>query len=118
MVLVDTSIWIDFLKDGNDLLREFLENGQVMVHPLIVGELSCGNISKRSNFLSLINELPQVKESSHEEVMHFIENKKLFGKGVGFIDLHILSSAILSNVPLWTGDKRLANISRTHHVVL
>jgi predicted nucleic acid-binding protein len=118
VVLVDTSIWIDFLRDGNDLLKEFLESGQVMVHPLIVGELSCGNISKRTSFLKLINELPQAKESSHEEVMHFIENNKLFGKGVGFVDLHILTSAIISNVPLWTGDKRLAKISRIHHTVL
>jgi predicted nucleic acid-binding protein len=118
VILVDTSIWIDFLRDGNDLLKEFLEKGQVMVHPLIVGELSCGNISKRKNFLQLINELPQAKESSHQEVLHFIESKKLYGKGVGFVDLHILCSAILSNTPLWTGDKRLAKITRSHHTVI
>ena len=118
MVLVDTSIWIDFLRNGNDLLRDFLEKGQVMAHPLIVGELSCGNIAKRKNFLQLINELPQAQESSHQEVIHFIESNKLYGKGVGCVDLHILCSAILSNTPLWTGDKRLARITLSLHTVL
>ena len=89
-----------------------------MAHPLIVGELSCGNIAKRKNFIQLINELPQAQESSHQEVIHFIESNKLYGKGVGFVDLHILCSAILSNAPLWTGDKRLARITRSLHTVL
>ena len=78
MVLVDTSVWIDFLREGNELLKEFLENGQVYTHPFIVGELSCGNLQKRKQFLSLINELPSVSVSSNEEVNLFIEKTVSF----------------------------------------
>ena len=112
MILVDTSVWIDFLRSGNALLQELLEEGEVATHPLVIGELHVGNISKRDNFLALIGNLPTVEETTHEEVLHFIEKNKIFGKGVGYFDTHILCSALLSNTPLWTLDKRLDKIAK------
>jgi len=118
MILVDTSVWIDFLRNDNHLLKEFLENGEVLIHPFIIGELSCGHLQKREKFLNLIVNLPVAVESTNLEVLNFINSKKLFGKGVGYIDLHILLSAILSKSPLWTLDKRLSVISKKHHSVI
>lgn len=89
-----------------------LDNGEVATHPLIIGELHVGNIAKRSLFLSLLDNLPQVTELSHEEVLWFIEQNKVFGKGVGYFDTHILCSAIISNTPLWTLDKRLEALAK------
>lgn len=118
MVLVDTSVWIDFLRNDNKLLKEFLEKGEVVTHPFIIGELTCGNISKRKHFFQFIEDLPSCVESNHEEVISLIESRKLYGLGVGYVDMHILSSAILSNFPLWTLDKRLSKISKRIHSVI
>jgi len=111
MILVDTSVWIDFLRRGNDQLRRHLEETEVLTHPLVIGELHVGNIENRKEFLSLIQNLPQVPESSHEEVRFFIEQQRLFGTGIGYADAHILSSAVMAKVPLWTLDKRLAHLA-------
>jgi len=115
MVLVDTSVWIDFLRNGNKKLKTLLSEGQVFIHPLIVGELSCGNIKNRVQFLNLLNDLTILTETTHSEVLNFIENNRIYGKGVGYFDLHILCSSIISNVPLWTLDKRLEKIAKKHH---
>ena len=112
MVLVDTSVWIDFLRSGNDLLQDMLVNGEVATHPLVIGELHVGNLTKRSLFLSLLDNLPLVTEASHEEVLEFIERHKVFGKGIGYFDTHILCSAIISGTPLWTLDKRLDALAK------
>jgi len=111
MVLVDTSVWIDFLRQGNETLKALLEDGEVMTHPLVVGELHVGNISKRKQFLGWLRDLPMVNECSHEEILYFIENRKLYGKGIGYFDSSILCSAIVSETPLWTLDKRLAGLA-------
>lgn len=115
MILVDTSVWIDFLRNDNEKLTTLLTEGQVFIHPLIVGELSCGNIKNRIQFLNLINDLPTLPETTHSEVLSFIENNRIYGKGVGYFDLHILCSAIISNVSLWTLDKRLEKIAKKHN---
>lgn len=111
MVLVDTSVWIDFLRQGNKLMEDLLNDSEVAAHPLIIGELSVGNIEKRKQFLSLLNNLPIVKECSHEEVIYFIEKQKLYGKGIGYFDAAILCSSLVSDTPLWTLDKRLDAIA-------
>ncbi|MBF0199646.1 MAG: PIN domain-containing protein [Planctomycetes bacterium] len=115
MVLVDTSVWIDFLREGSSKLEELLNEGGVSTHPLIIGELACGNIQDRKKFLSLLNDLPIIQESTHEEVLHFIEKHKSFGLGVGFFDLHILCSAIINNNSVWTLDRRLKKLCKLHH---
>lgn len=108
MVLVDTSVWIEFLRRGNDKLKELLEIGEVVTHSLVVGELHVGNIARRSEFLCLLADLPKIGECTHEEVLYFIETHKLHGIGIGYFDVHILCSAVMHNTPLWTLDKRLA----------
>ena len=113
MFLVDTSVWIDFLRKGNALLNDLLQDGEVATHPLIYGELSVGNLSKRKQFLSLFSDLPSVPECSHEEVFFMIEKHTLYGKGIGYTDAHLLCSAIIHDVQLWTLDKRLDKLTNT-----
>ena len=111
MVLVDTSVWVVHLRSGNVGLETLLNDGYVVCHQFVVGELACGNLRNRSEILSLLRALPMANRADHEEVMHFIENHNLVGKGLGYIDMHLLASAILTKVPLWTLDKKLNAIS-------
>ena len=111
MILVDTSVWIDFLRSGNALLRDLLEEGEVATHPLVIGELHVGNIVKRDVFLSLLDNLPKIVEATHDEVLHFIEENKIYGKGIGYFDTHILCSSLIAQTPLWTLDKKLDKLA-------
>jgi len=111
MVLVDTSVWVEHLRHGAIGLNAHLHAGRVCCHPFIVGELACGNLKNRSLILSLLKALPQAIGAEHEEVMQFIENYRLMGKGLGYIDLHLLASAMLTKVPLWTLDKKLNEVA-------
>ena len=111
MVLVDTSVWVAHLRRGHIGLEALLNEGYVVCHPFIVGELACGNLKNRSEILSLLQALPLATPAEHEEVMQFIENYSLMGKGLGYIDMHLLASAILSRVPLWTLDNKLKQVS-------
>lgn len=112
MVLVDTSVWVSHLREGNVGLERLLSDGNVMCHPFIVGELACGNIKNRLEVLTLLQLLPMVIQAEHEEVLQFIENNNLMGKGLGFIDAHLSASAILTGVPIWTLDGRLGEINK------
>ena len=107
MVLVDTSVWVHHLREGNPVLSRLLANGEVMCHPFIVDELACGNLKSRSEVLSLLRLLPVAVQADHEEVLQFVETKRLMGKGLGYVDVHLSASAALTGVMLWTLDKRL-----------
>ncbi len=107
MVLVDTSIWVSHLRSGNSKLEQLLNDGDVVCHPFIIGELACGNIKNRRAILSLLSSLPMVEMIDNEEVLLFIEKKKLMGKGLGLIDVHLLAATLLSEVSLWTLDTKL-----------
>jgi predicted nucleic acid-binding protein len=111
MVLVDTSVWVEHLRSGNVGLENLLNEGQVVCHLFIVGELACGNLLNRSEILSLLQVLPLANHAEHEEVMHFIENYSLMGKGLGYIDMHLIVSALLTKVSIWTLDKKLKEVS-------
>lgn len=111
MILVDTSIWIDHLRRMNSGLIELLEQTQVLVHPWVVGELACGNLKNRREILELLRALPAVEVVPDEEVYQLIESKKLMGKGIGWIDVHLLAASLISGSPLWTMDKNLRTIS-------
>jgi len=111
MVLVDTSVWVYHLREGDIDLDKLLNDGDVICHPLILGELACGNLNNRSEILSLLRSLPSAIEAEHEEVMQFIERHRLMGIGLGYIDVHLLASAVLTMTPIWTLDKKLNRVS-------
>jgi predicted nucleic acid-binding protein len=111
-VLVDTSVWIDHFRRGKSPLAECLEAGEVEGHPFVAGELACGNLRRRDEILSLLATLPQVTLAGHEEVLHFLDSRRLYGRGFGWVDLHLLVSAILSRTTLWTRDRNLAEQAR------
>ena len=90
-----------------------LENGEVECHPFVIGELACGNLRRRAEILSLLNALPQVHQVEHDEVLTLMESRRLMGRGLGWIDGHLIASALLSRTPLWTLDKRLTASART-----
>lgn len=109
MILVDTSVWVDHLHKGVPELVELLERGEVLVHPFVIGELACGNLKDRGDVLDLLAALPSAVVAGDEETLFFIDERKLMGKGLGYIDAHLLASVTLTDgVQLWTRDKRLA----------
>ena len=112
MVLVDTSVWVSHLREGNTTVEKLLNEGDVVCHPFIVGELACGNLKKRAEILSLLQALPTSIQAEHDEVMKFIENNRLMGKGLGYVDVHLLAAASLTGAPIWTFDKRLDDVSQ------
>ena len=107
MVLVDTSIWISHLRQGSRHLEELLLDDEVVCHPFIIGELACGNIKNRKEFLALLRSLPIAPIITLDELIYFIDHNKLMNTGIGFVDAHLLASAGLSGTPLWTTDKAL-----------
>jgi predicted nucleic acid-binding protein len=111
MVLVDTSVWVKHLRDGEPVLEELLKDGHVMCHPFIVGELACGNLKRRDEILALLQAFPTAVSAEHGEVLRFIEDNRLMAKGLGFVDMHLLASALLSGLQLWTLDKRLQQVA-------
>lgn len=110
MVLVDTSVWIDHLRKSNSRLSELLHHSRVLIHPFIIGDLSCGNLKNRTTLLHLLNSLPKPVEATYNEVFTLVESRNLSGRGIGWVDAHLLASALLSAADLWTLDKRLAKI--------
>jgi predicted nucleic acid-binding protein len=111
MTLVDTSVWIDHLRVGNRMLRSLLENGEVVAHPFVVGELACGTLRNRKEILTLLQALPEAQVAEHEEVMRVVEREQLYGQGIGWMDAHLLASARLSRAALWTLDRHLSKIA-------
>ena len=107
MTLVDTSVWVDHLRNGNDALSELLLKDEVVRHPMVIGELACGNLKRRKELLSLLHALPTVERVSDDEILFFIEQHRLSGRGLGLVDVHILASCVISRTPLWTLDGRL-----------
>jgi predicted nucleic acid-binding protein len=115
-VLVDTSVWVDHLRRGNRVLAEHLREARVLCHPFVIGELACGNLRRRDEILSLLAALPRVPLASDDEVLAFVEANRLMGRGLGWIDMHLLASTRLAHTVLWTLDKRLAAAARSLHV--
>jgi predicted nucleic acid-binding protein len=107
MVLVDTSIWVTHLRQGSRQLQKLLLDAEVMCHQFIIGELSCGNLKNRNEIISLLQSLPMAPTIEFDEFLFFIDRNHLMGKGIGFIDVHLLAASQLIGVPLWTADKML-----------
>jgi len=107
VVLVDTSVWINHLRNSDKHLEKLLFDGDVVCHIHIIGELACGNLKNRQEIISLFQSLPAITVVEFREYLYFIEQNQLSGKGLGFVDIHLLASAKLNQVPLWTADKSL-----------
>lgn len=107
MTLVDTSVWVDHLRNGNDALTELLLMDKVACHPMVIGELACGNLKRRKEILALLQALPMIERVSDDEILFFIEQHHLSGLGLGLIDIHLLASCAISHTSLWTLDSRL-----------
>ena len=107
MILVDTSVWIDHLRQGDTELAAALEAWQVRVHPFVVGELACGNLRARAEVLGLLQALPPILVATDKEVLFFMAGQNLMGRSIGYVDVHLLASARLGGALLWTRDKRL-----------
>jgi predicted nucleic acid-binding protein len=108
MILVDTSIWIDHLRQRNERLTSLLNQSQVLAHPFVIGELALGNLQNRAAILGALQNLPQAPVATEREVLHFIQQNVLYGIGIGYIDAHLLAAVRLSpGTALWTRDKRL-----------
>jgi predicted nucleic acid-binding protein len=112
MILVDTSIWIDHLRASDERLARMLDDGKVLAHPFVTGELALGNLRQRDAVLSALQDLPQACVATENEVLRFIGAKSLFGIGIGYIDAHLLASVFLTpGSMLWTRDRRLLEAS-------
>ncbi len=110
-MLVDTSVWIDHLRHGDADLKAALLAGQVAIHPFVVGEIACGGLRARAEVLGLLQALPQLPPATDKEVLFFMEAHALMGRGIGYIDMHLLAAVRLGGRTLWTRDKRLHAIS-------
>jgi predicted nucleic acid-binding protein len=112
MILVDTSVWIDHLRGDEEGLASALDAGAVCMHPFVLGELACGNLRNRAEILDLLQRLPASPVATDAEVLEFIEVCTLFGRGIGYIDAHLLAATALSGAGrLWTRDRRLAAVA-------
>jgi predicted nucleic acid-binding protein len=112
MILVDTSVWIDHLRSTDAELTQLLVRCQAMTHPLVIGELALGNLRQRNEVLNALQNLPQVPLATENEVLGFIEQNRLYGLGIGYIDAHLLAATRLApGTTLWTRDKRLLSVS-------
>jgi predicted nucleic acid-binding protein len=108
VILVDTSVWVDHLRIGNPALAALLNRNQVLAHPFVVGELALGSLQSRDAVLEALQSLPKAAVASDDEVFGFINANELHGKGIGYVDAHLLASTRLSaGARLWTFDKRL-----------
>ncbi|MDA1081642.1 MAG: type II toxin-antitoxin system VapC family toxin [Gemmatimonadetes bacterium] len=108
MILADTSVWIEHLRRGNATLRTLLEAGESATHPFVIGELACGALGNRAEVLGLLERLPMLPVAEHHEVLAFVEAHRLMRRGLGWIDVHLLASAVLGGARILTLDRRLA----------
>lgn len=115
MILVDTSVWVDHLRRGDPGLIHLLERSAVLMHPFVVGEIACGGLRDREAILELLQDLPAAVLASPEEALRFVESRALHGKGIGYVDVHLLASVALTpDAKLWTRDTKLCRLADLH----
>jgi predicted nucleic acid-binding protein len=112
MLLADTSVWIHHFRQKQSYMATCLSDGLILMHPWVLGELACGNLKNRSAILSDLRALPSAMPARDIDALALIENRQLWGRGLGWVDVHLLASALLSNCRLWTLDKKLENAAR------
>jgi len=112
VILVDTSVWVNHLRERDEKLADFLDQGMVLGHPFVTGELALGDLRQRSTVLDALSHLPQARVATNPEVLHFIDENHLFGSGIGYIGAHLLAAVRLNaGVTLWTTDRRLHSVA-------
>ena len=111
MILVDTSIWIDHFRGELQGLVDILDHGDVVIHPFVIGELACGSLSNREETLALLQQLRSITVAEHDEAMSFIVRRRLYGRGIGYVDVHLLASVAIDGARLWTKDRRLRELT-------
>lgn len=112
MILIDTSVWVDHLRVADRQLAAWLLDQAVLCHPIVVGELACGALSRRNEILNLLRNLPEAPLVEHDEVFAFIDAHALMGTGLGWVDVNLLASATMAGARFWTRDRRLAQAAR------
>jgi predicted nucleic acid-binding protein len=112
VILVDTSVWVDHLRRSNAALGRLLDAGLVVCHPFVIGELALGSLSRTSEVLALLRELPAASVVAHEDALALVERRRLSGRGVGWVDTHLVASAMVERRQIWTRDRRLAMVAR------
>jgi predicted nucleic acid-binding protein len=118
MILVDTSVWVEHLRAGNDRLKTLLFDEQVLCHRFVIGELACGTLHKRGEILSMLEALPEAQLLEHDEVLSFLEVRRLYGRGIGWVDAHLLASTLLTGCSLWTFDKPLRRVAAALNLLM
>lgn len=114
MILVDTSIWVDHIRDGDPNLALLLDEGNVLVHPFVIGELAVANLRDRDVVLRRLQRLVYSAVASDPEVLRFIRRYRLYGRGIGYVDCHLLAGVTLTpGAFIWTRDKRLALVAES-----
>jgi predicted nucleic acid-binding protein len=112
VILADTSVWIDHLRASDTKLAALLDAGQILIHPFVLGEVALGNLRQRSVVLGALADLPQSIRAQDTEVLDFIDRETLFGRGIGYVDAHLLAAVRLTaGAALWTRDNRLHQLA-------
>ena len=112
MILVDTSVWVDHLRASDKALAALLDTAAVLAHPFVIGELALGNLRQREIVLNALSDLPYASVATDLEVLHFIDRHALFGRGIGYVDAHLLAAVQLTaGAELWTKDQRLHGVA-------
>jgi predicted nucleic acid-binding protein len=108
LILVDTAVWIDHLRDNDPQLAGLLDAGAVLGHPWVTGELALGSLQNRLEILRLLDDLAQATIATATEVRELVEQHKLFSLGIGYVDAQLLAATMLTpDAAVWTHDRRL-----------
>jgi predicted nucleic acid-binding protein len=109
VILADTSVWIDHLRGADAALAPLLESGRILMHPAVLGEIALGTLRQRDVVLRAMAGLPKAVVATDAEVLGLIDRHALHGRGIGWVDVHLLASTLLTpGVRLWSADRRLA----------
>lgn len=111
MIVVDSSVWVNHFRAVDPALVELLSQSRVVTHPFVLGELACGNLRRRAQTLADLRKLPSITVTSDKDVYHLVESQRLWGRGLGWVDMHLLTSTLISGHQLWTHDQALRSVA-------